>query len=71
MKNEWIQKDDDSKARKENRMASYFYLRDHGVETFEEFEEFKKMFPHTSDSVIFATWALLMKKHHGVSYFGF
>lgn len=53
------------------RAEPYLYIRDHGISSFEEFEEFKEKFPDCSDALTLATWARLMKEQHGVSFFGF
>lgn len=55
----------------DERLAPYLYIRDHGISSFEELDEFKEKFPDCSDSLIIATWARLMKEKHGVSFFGF
>jgi hypothetical protein len=55
----------------DKRAEPYFYIRDHGITSFEEFDEFKEKFPDCSDALILVTWARLMREQHGVSFFGF
>lgn len=55
----------------DKRAEPYLYIRDHGVSSFEELDEFKEKFPDCSDSLILAFGARLMKEKHGVSFFGF
>ena len=55
----------------DERLAPYLYIRENGISSFEELDEFKEKFPDCSDSLIMATWARLMKEQPGVSFFGF
>jgi hypothetical protein len=52
------------------RLASYLYLRDHGVNTWEEFREFNEKFPDASDAVVWSLIMRIFKEKHGVSLFG-
>lgn len=46
----------------EERLRPYLYIRDHGIRSFEELDEFKEKFPDCSDSLIIATRSRLMKE---------
>lgn len=55
----------------ENKIAAYLFLRDPGVNSFEELEQFKLDFPDVSSSIIVWTFARLFYEKHGVRIFGF
>jgi hypothetical protein len=61
------------KERTEEEMAKhlepYLYLRDHGVNTFQEYREFIERFPDCSESLALAIVSKLIKRKRGVGLF--
>ena len=55
----------------DDKMAPYLYLQSPGVNSFEEFDEFKKRFPDCKDTLIVWTFARLVYEKHGVRILGF
>jgi len=63
--------DQNFESSEEERIAPYLYLRDPGVHTFEEFEQFKKKFPDCSAELIVWTYARLVYEKRGVRILGY
>ena len=58
----------DQRNNDDEKLAPYFYFRDHGVKNWNEFRQFNEDFPDASDALVTAIMTRLIGESRGAPF---